>query len=232
MRIMQQNSILKHLPAINERHLLILDSIRFTIEIIEYSFNKLENSLLSFSKSKTKQDYISISMFMYAWTILDTTRRFIRLYKTLPSNHGHANINIIEYVDSFRNTYQHLDERIDESLINSKKPFYGYLKWVYSNSESKKVENYMAISGLYYSENSEFIVGTYNEDKIIDEIILETVNKIGKTEVNLSKLFNEIKSVVESLENELEIQTKENKLQQYDWKHMRDIIFHFQNGES
>ena len=229
---MQQNSILKHLPAINERHLLILDSIRFTIEIIEYSFNKLENSLLSFSKSKTKQDYISISMFMYSWTILDTTRRLIKLYKTLPSNHNHVNVNIIEYVNSFRNTYQHLDERIDETLINSKKPFYGYLKWAYSNSESKKVENYMAISGLYYSENSEFIVGKYNEDKIIDEIILETVNKIEKTEVNLSKLFNEIKSVVESLENELEIQTKENKLQQYDWKHMRDIIFHFQNGES
>ena len=114
------------MPLLNEKQLLVLDSLRFTIEMIDYSYLNLEKRIIELSTKTEERDYPAL--FLYCWTILDNARRFTRLYKILPTNTGHQNIKSIEYVNSPRNTHQHLDERIDESLIDSKQPFYGTLK--------------------------------------------------------------------------------------------------------
>ena len=221
--ILKETSILRYLPVISEKDLLILDSIRFTAEMIDHSYCHLEKRILNLSMKSEERDYPAL--FLYSWTILDNTSRLIRLYKTFPSSTNHENIKSIEYVNSPRNTYQHLDERIDESLIDTRQPFYGTLKWTYSNIETGKAENHIAMSGIHYTDNNIITIGEYDKSNIIQDLILETVDKKNKKEINLSKLKEDLKLVIQNLENVLENQLSKQNLELRDWKSRRDVLF-------
>ena len=225
--LLKESSILRQLPIINEKQLLIFDSIRFTCEMIDYSFNQIFDRLIDLSTSNNERQYPAL--FSHCWNIIDCSRRLIILYKTIPSTSNHSNINLIQYVNSPRNTYQHLDERINESIIDTKQPFYGTLKWAFSNTQTGKIENNIAISGIHYTEKSECKVAIYNESMIIQDVILETVDKKNKTEIDLSKLKEDLKIVILNLESMLIEQFEAQGLEFRDWKSRRDILFKFKS---
>ncbi|VXA93487.1 hypothetical protein [Maribacter litoralis] len=220
--LVKENSILRHVPNLQEKQLLTLDSLRFTLEMVDYSYQNILKQITSISKDSSQKNYPQL--FHYTWTFLDSIRRFVRLYKLLPTNDGHLIVKSIENINSPRNTYQHLDERIDESLISSRRPFYGALKWTYHDSDANEAFTYVAISGLLYGDPGEVKFEDFDKSKPIDPIILETVDRNKKMDINLSEVYKDIIEVVKNLEEEIAEKVEKNNHQLVDWKSRQDVL--------
>ena len=223
--LLKKSSVLRRLPLLQEKQLLILDSLRFTIDIVDYNYKQLYSGVLGISENKKQK--IHPQIFHYTWSILDNIRRFIRLYKLLATDNNYALIAPIEYVNSPRNTYQHLDERIDESLIDSRQPFYGSLKWTFHDKISKEAYKIAAISGILYGNPGKVEFDQFNDSCTIENIYLETVDRKQKTEINISQLYLDFKGVVWDLEKSIESKISEHKLELNNWTSRQDIIMKF-----
>jgi len=227
--LLKPESILKFLPKeIELKQRLIFDSIRFTIEMIECSFFELNMNLEKLALRRTKRNLPQI--FLYAWSIIDNVKRFIALNKKLPSKDEHSYLNSLRKVVEFRNTFQHLDERIDEVLFLQQAPFYGALVWEYKNQATNGVEIFIALSGIRYSKTHEFKVTEYkNLEHPINNIRLESVNKKNKIIINLNELYRALFSVIEFLEKDLKNQLSSMNLNSFDWKDHRDNLLIIKN---
>lgn len=227
--LLKPNSILKLLPKETEfKQHLIFDSIRFTLEMIECGFFELNMSLEKLSTKKNKKNLPQI--FLYAWSIIDNVKRFIALNKKLPSKGDHSYLNKLIKANEFRNTLQHIDERIDEVLFDNKVPFYGTIVWEYKNLTTNSGEIFIAISGLRYSKTNKFKVTDYKNLKHpINNIKLESVNKKNKITIDINELYNNLFSVVELLEKDLKIQLNDMNLEPYDWEKNRDFLLKIKN---
>jgi hypothetical protein len=228
--ILQENSILRFLPIeINKRDLLVLDSIRFTLEMIEGSWGQLNEQLLTLSIGNQKKDLPAV--FINVWNIFDNVQRFIKLYELLPSTSKHNVLNSIRKVRDIRNTFAHLDERIDSLLIETNTPFYGALTWEYRNDDTKKIEGLIAISGIHYGTKHNCTHSNYDEaNKIVFNIQLETVDRQNKLEINIDELIILLIEVVSNIENSIELITKENNFSRRSWEKIRDITIKLQNN--
>ncbi len=227
----KKDSVLRNLPAFNKRTILILDSVRFTYDIISYSFKKLEECLLETSKQNGNKKVPE--SFMYAWNIIDHSQRLTKIIQNLNSQTDHAVVKrIAEDIRLPRNTYQHMDERIDQCLISKEIPFFGKLKWVYSPVESNFHRDFMAISGAYFSSSNKFVVGEYSETHEISKIILETSDKHDSINVDISSLYEQIKNYINDLEMKLENGITLQGLSKVDRKSFTDIIICFKGPEN
>jgi hypothetical protein len=225
MKILSKNSPLKYLPReLKGEQLLIFDSIRITLEMIEHNYSCLEERLLKISKPENKKEEIS-AIFNYAWNIIDNTSRFIKIYKELPSESDYKVLNSIKHVNSFRNTFQHLNERINESLLKNKSPFYGILIWFYQNPITNEINPMTLISGIQYGSSLEFTMPDLTKsNKEINHIWIQTVDKNKIIRTDISQLILDLKSICEQNEKKLvEVwQTKEFQL--CDWSKQKDIM--------
>ena len=116
--LLKESSVLRRLPAvIEEKQLLILDSLRFTIDIIDYNYENIENRILRISEGKENKEFPQL--FHYVWSLLDNVRRFIMLYQVLATDNNYTLIEPIKYVNDSRNTYQHMEARIDNHFLEN-----------------------------------------------------------------------------------------------------------------
>ena len=219
--ILKKNSILRYLPKeLEKEQLLIFDALRISAEMIEHDYNQLKNMLEVVSKPKNKRGESII--FKYAWGVIDSTSRFVRLYKKLPSDSNYEILDKIDILNPFRNTIQHLDERINESLIQNNSPFFGILIWNYKNNE---VKPYLLVSGIKYGLNVSFRYPDINSLKNgVNDIQLQTVNKKEIIQINLSQLVEDLTNVLDELDRHLVKQFGAKGLERVDWKHHKDII--------
>ena len=224
-KILSSTTSINFIPKIEKKDLLILDSIRFAVAMIDYSYEQLFYQLLKLSiGTKTKN---LPSLFMHGWSIIDCSRRLIKLYSSLSNDN--SIIKTINYVNQPRNTYQHLDERIFESLLKNNLPFYGLLNWSYNEKELQQNINCVAISGIYHIEKFQFQKNKYESSEILTSLYLETTDKKERIKIDLLKLKSDLKNIISRLENSLNKQFSENNLTPVDWKKRRDVIFTFRN---
>jgi hypothetical protein len=81
-KILKPDSPLNFLPKeLGNDQLMIFDSLRFTLEMIDYCYEQLVNSLESIVLQK--ENKIHFKVFHYAWSIIDHSERFQKLYKKL-----------------------------------------------------------------------------------------------------------------------------------------------------
>lgn len=226
MKILSDNSILNFLPqGINEEQLLVFDSLRITLEIIEHNYNCLEKNLGELSDPDKKKENVAIT-FSFAWGIIDNISRFIKLYHKLPSESNYQILDRIKHINTFRNTIQHLHERIDESLLKNKSPFYGVLTWFHKDIQTYETIPYNLFSGLYLSGMGvKFTVPDLSSSNVyINDILIQTVDRNQIIQTNLTELINELKKVCEVMEKKLELFCKDNNLQKCDWSARKDIL--------
>ncbi|WP_281542760.1 hypothetical protein [Maribacter aestuarii] len=221
--LLKESSVLRKIPSvIEEKQLLILDSLRFTIDIVDYNYENIENRILKISEGKENKKFPQL--FNYTWCFLDSIRRFIMLFQVLATDDNYEMIEPIKYVNDSRNTYQHMEARIDESLIDNRQPFYGKLKWTYHDKISKEAYRFIAISGILYGDPGKVDFVNFDENRLIENIYLETVDKKQKTEINISQLYLDFKGVVKDLETGLEKKISEHNLELNNWASTQDII--------
>ena len=118
--VLHPKSPLHFLPAeLGNNQLMLLDSLRFTLEMIDYNFEQLENHLEQISSGKANK--IHYKVFNYVWTLIDHSQRFYLLYQKLPSVEDSV-IKKLAYLYSFRNTFQHLDKMVEQKILKNRKP--------------------------------------------------------------------------------------------------------------
>ncbi|ESU18458.1 hypothetical protein FCR2A7T_29400 [Flavobacterium cauense R2A-7] len=226
MKIIDKTSILKNLPLeISRDEILIFDSLRFTLEMIDHSYDKLIESLLKISKGEPDRNVPAI--FGYGWSIIDNSVRIANICKQLPWENENEILGHLHYLKNFRNTYQHLDERIRESLLKTESPFYGVISWVFKDLTNQKFNLYQLISGnLVVGPNAKQTVPDLkNSNEEINSILLHTVNKKAELiETDLTKALFNLKKLTNELERRLEEHCKENNIKALDWSKRQDIV--------
>ena len=228
-QLIHEHSILRYLPPIDKRQFLILDAVRFSGEIIDNSYSRLEHFLIDMASEEGGKRIPEA--FQYAWNIVDHSQRMLNFLKLLRSESDHERVNeILERVKVFRNTFQHMDERIDESILDNDHPVFGKLKWCMSYEGGKAI-NCIAISGALLPPSNQYRVGGYSPTLLPTEIILESVNRQENIEFDISSFMVELKEVVKDLENKLYKTFDEHKVDLVDRSSTTDVLFRFINGE-
>ena len=219
------DSILRFLPRIEQRSLLILDSIRFSAELVKFSFDKLEETIIDTSLNSNQKNIPEL--FYFAWNAIDQSQRLLKIIQKLDSKSDHDSIKkIADSIRLSRNTYQHLDQRIDTILINDKNPFFGKLKWCFSYKD-ETFADFIAVSGTYLSPSHELRIGSFSAEATIQNIILETVDQNNTIEINLTELRSNIRLEIIKIENSLNDLIKSNNLNPIDRSSITDILLIF-----
>lgn len=228
--IIDENSVLNRLPVeLDGYTLLILDSIRITLQMIQNDFNSIEKLLNKIEDSSNRQNE-SIKAFGYVWGIIDKTSRLIKIYKKLPSKSNYKILDNLKIVDKFRNTFQHLDERIDESLLKKRLPFYGTISWF--KLEDNEIKTKMIVSGITYGIKVDFIYPNVNNcSENINDIMLHAVDKKEYINLNISDLIKNIIAFKNENEIHLTESFKDNNWKCCDWTARKDIFITLQSDK-
>ena len=232
-KILSDKSPLHFLPLeLETGQLMILDSLRFTLEMADYTFKQLVNTLEATSRKSEKNHF---KAFNYAWSFIDHCHRFLKLYKVLNSS-NESIINEIAYIQKFRNAIQHIDMNLGKStnikMIDNGRPIFGALKWVVNNVEKDEIYTSLWISGIFNIKNITFEHhAKEGYENFINDIKLETdtMNKNVENEISLSKTYLDVQMIVKTLDENLETSFNKNKLQWIDWKKRKDVILDMKN---
>lgn len=228
MELIEKSSSLYFLPVeLNRKSQLILDSLRTASEMGEHCYKELHSQLEILDNSEDSKPNRSV-IFNYAWSFVDHAYRFVLIYKEL-SPKSDSIIEKLAYVKKFRDAIQHVNKNLLKSnakMIENGRPTFGILKWVVGDSEEERAFSNVLISGIFKVDNFTFKQHSQNGySDTINEIILET-NTVGvnhPNEIDLSKLFDDWKSINQQLDDHLKRQIKDENLTLTNWKKLRDI---------
>lgn len=210
------NSIFNKIPVnLNQRQIFLMEGIRFCVNSISLSFERLLQEIKFISDNSLREESSHI-IFKEAWSQIDTTYRLTNFIKAISSNWDDAKIKPggnFEYLlktKPFRNSFQHIDERIDEILLNLNAPIWGNISWLKFVDE-KHIKSFVVSAGHPRDDfNNKLInpLGLEIHDKI-DHITIEAVQK-NSTEpissINLSELYRRTVLIVNKLNVDLEAQ--------------------------
>jgi len=221
MRIIQEISILYRLPKeISLREFLLLDSVRFSFEIIDSNFVNLISELEK--TSETNERNVS-KTFHYVWTIIDYTNRINDLLYQLPWRNKNEILSDFYDLKEFRNTFQHLGSR-NNTVIKKHTPFFGIISWFYFKKSTKKHKLHYLISGISRRTNmKQKVPDTSKFISKINNITLHTVNGKKIIKVELNKVILDLIKLCVFLENRIEEFYKNNNLTESNWSSKRDI---------
>lgn len=157
--LINKNSVLFRLPKnLNSKQRLVLDGIRYSVQIADQSFLSLLNSLFMYSATEpTLQS--SAAIFANAWSIVDSLTRLDKLLNCLTELHDQEPIKQfrekakIGKIKRMRNHIQHLDERFDK-LVELRRPTWGTLTWIRFEKDflkSREFEHHTLTAGSFQS---------------------------------------------------------------------------------
>lgn len=211
--IIDRNSPLMRIPAqVNRRQILFLDGIRFSIEMADLAYTRLCETLyyLAINCPNAADHSKFISALQDAWSIVDSVNRLRGLLKHAPGFKQNApgqNIFIrrTAEVEDLRNVVQHLNEKIDETVIPQSAPLMGVLSWItVINPEQRQLKTCVLVAGtMYDKQNHAFVNPT--EKKISPPVDLITLTASGYS-VCLTKVMKYVEALAGELEEQLESQ--------------------------
>ncbi len=154
--LINKNSVLFRLPKnLNSKQRLVLDGIRYSVQIADQSFLSLLNSLFMYSAIEpTLQS--SAAIFANAWSIVDSLTRLDKLLNCLTELHDQEPIKQFREkakIKRMRNHIQHLDERFDK-LVELRRPTWGTLTWIRFEKDflkSREFEHHTLTAGSFQS---------------------------------------------------------------------------------
>lgn len=216
-----KDSILNKIPPnLEQRQIFLLEGIRYCGNSIFISFLTLKKELEYVSNNSLRSQSCSI-IFKEAWSQIDSTHRLTNLLSALysydPENEK-ASGDDFEYllqVKPFRHTFQHLDERIDELLLELNAPVWGNISWAnFLNKEQCKA---FVLSAGHPRNNFESRIVNPAGQTIQGPIDLITIEAVQKdinekiARINLSELYRRTEKVIKKIEEQTEEQISEYK---------------------
>jgi hypothetical protein len=214
--LFKTDSIFNKIPAnLNQRQIFLLEGIRFCANSISLSFEKLYDEIFYISHNSLKEESSTI-IFKEAWSQIDTTYRLTNLIKSFAGNSDLSKVKPggnFEYLlkaKPFRNSFQHIDERIDEILLELNAPIWGNISWL--KTENKDLVKSFVISAGHPRDDFENKIINPLELHLIDIVDFITIESVQKKfqepilSINLSELYRRTKLVIEKISSDLESQ--------------------------
>ena len=216
--LVSKESILNRIPVnLAQRQVFLLEGIRYCANSISLSYEQLYGELekISSISDHTKPPYgVFYKVISEAWTVIDWTHRLTVLLSSIstksdPSAIG-ENFAYLLKAREFRNTLQHIEERIDEHILSQNAPVWGTLAWIqYVKDDLRRTYVLMAghpREGFMFRFNNPL---AFSLATPIDHITLDAVVKRPTYQIeslDLSELLSRIKTIIRNLESHLETQ--------------------------
>ena len=233
MILLPKKSILRALPkSLRFDQHLILNAMRFTIDIIQINYNQLLKDLKNASLKKSKN---IPRAFNSAWNIIDNTQRLNEIYKKYPQQSELTLFKDIADIKFFRHSYQHLEDRINEIIIDKQLPVFGALKWAVNDKGGSF--SCLAISGTFYGKETTIInPADPMPSELISKItLITTVRQNKKTtekEINISDLIKALKDNIKKLEVGFNVSLKKQNLIPSTDSIMDDLLLVFRQNKT
>lgn len=218
--IIKKDSIFHKIPVeLDTKQVHILEAIRYSVNMIGLAYSDLTKILLEIGGKEEPSTTEFYSVFKETWSIIDGVTRLENLLsliaiegeiEKLEDPSVSIELDIFSKAREFRNTFQHLDERITEVIVPHNRTVWGVLHWLHALDE-KNFHSYTLIPGHVRSKYSIDKPNNLGElfEPPIDKIILESVNR-SKTQpiinINISDLHRDVKSIANKMEKQLESQ--------------------------
>ncbi len=176
------------------RSVLFLDGIRYSTELVDLAFRRLERNLEIIANHKADEGdlgFLIVEAISDAWAFVDSYHRLRGLIQQLPGlKQKQPKLQIFlrqsVQIDDLRNYIQHLRTIIDE-FVETKMPLWGSVSWTRRDPETGIQENHIIIPGTYFNDCR--VTGCVF-DSHIGEFIEKLVLEVGLKRVDLAELHN------------------------------------------
>jgi len=233
MATISQTSYFRLPPTdLTPEQVLVYNGIRYSLDICDLCYERMKKNLFDLSYSETNQIPSFPSIFSDVWTIINNATIFYNIVTR------HFNIKKndlifekIQGIEFVRHSNQHIDERIDEILLEKELPIYGSLSWyaqLEPNSSEGKIMTITSgtITHRKSTETNCTNPAGKNNDEKINDIKLSMVVKINKSTferkiINLNELMKGLGSIIEFFEIQMKRQLEEYEPLE---RHKSDLI--------
>ena len=236
--IIKPNSFLRRPSTkIHPEQIIIFNAIRYSVDICEMAFNRLEKNLYEFQEQYYDGNYIAL-IFSDVWTIINNGAI---LKKIICNNFNISDsdpiFGILSKLKGLRDTNQHLEERAFQIFDYPElPPVYGTISW-YAKKKENDFEGILTTiySGtIFRSINAEMENPAGKENaKIVNDIKFEGIERVGKnnfakSSIYINHVIDDVKKIIQNFEIQFENQFKDIDTSE---RHVSDLILQFKIKE-
>jgi hypothetical protein len=170
--IIGNDSPLRKIPtALNRRQVLFLEGIRFTVEMADLAYHRLQLTLPLLSNHQHLGSEASpmVSAMLDAWSIIDALHRLRDLIQGAPGFKGKKKspkvrlfLQSTENVPALRNTVQHLGTEIHDTVDDKDWTVFGTLSWGVVDPDKNQVTACTFMPGAPQRGSSHPIINPLN----------------------------------------------------------------------
>lgn len=221
--IIPSDSYLKHPPTfINPQLVLILNTIRYSVEICEISYIRLCKALSDLTENPNVEEYAFPEIYLESWSIVNNAV----IFRNILEKHFEIDLKDKSFVEinkakELRNTYQHIDERITEIFLKEDLPIFGSVSWFKRYPESDKAIFCSIYSGSFTNKQ----MPNVKFSNVIDENLNNEIQKIElasivrvhsknrkkefqKSIVHLSTLIYDLSEIINYIDTDMKLYYK------------------------
>lgn len=213
------------------KQVLVFNGIRYSIDICDFAFDRLTENLYKFSFPKDNLIPAFPIIFSDVWTIINNATIFYNIATRLFSiDKDDPIFEKIKGIEFLRHSQQHIDERINEVLLEKELPIYGSLSW-YAQMEPDSVDGkIITINSGTITHKQSIKSSTVNpvgkiNDKRINDIDFSMVVMINKQyevkTIKVNELMSDLGLIISHFEGQLIDQLKEHEPME---RHINDLI--------
>ena len=204
--LLPKNSFIRNPPTLLEpKQVVAFNAIRYCIDICDISINRLIKNLSELTEKSTVDSYDFPNILLDTWSIINNTYMLGKIIRNeFDVKLEDYNLTEIYKTKDLRDSNQHLEERISQTLSVEDFPIYGFLSWrklyegtndcifstIYSGSFTNKKSVNMSITNITQKETSEII-------QMIEftNVVREKKNNVSsflEQSISVSKLISEL----------------------------------------
>jgi len=204
--LVADTSILRRLPSnLNERDVVILDAVRYSLEMVDIAHRRLLQAALGASAREVDSyNRVGAALLIDAWSIVDSINRLVLLLGCLRKAKRHPTVQILtraaETATQLRNGAQHLDNEIN-TLVQSQRPAWGSLSWLFMPEAAPRGTIVIFVSGTIRTMEQPLVNPIGKNIRFPIDLITLTAHGAS---LCLSDVMRTLPSVVQTLEQSIE----------------------------
>ena len=212
--ILDKDSPLRRLPHLADpREALLVDGIRYAIEMADLVYSRLRSSAHSISLARLRDEQplagTFASIFLDAWSVIDSVNRLrLLLGSSLLRKRAEVRgfLAATRAIEDLRHAVQHLDERL-EGLAQQHQPAWGSVAWMFGRDLSDhRAWCHVMVAGTTRPEHEHLFLAPAGEIRFpVDRL---TLTAHGLT-VSLTQTMERVERLARTLENDIRKQAGE-----------------------
>lgn len=215
--IIPENSFIRKPPIILDKSQVVtFNAIRYSIDICDISMSRLCENLSNLTETKSINSYDFPNIFLDAWNIINNSYMFLKIItREFKIESNNPILDELNKTKDLRDSNQHFEERINQTLTTDNFPIYGFLSWrknylgtnkvinstIYSGTVSNKDNLKMSISNISREEPNDII--QMIEFTNVIRTKKNKTNVFSEQQISISKLITDINKIIKSIDQQI-----------------------------